>query len=55
MIEAHFQKIMSAAETNIGDRNAIAAALLDVKKDEEVFYHFKGFSVVRLEIIQFQR
>lgn len=32
LIEAHFQKIMSAAEANIGDRNAIAAALLDVKR-----------------------
>lgn len=29
LIEAHFQKIMTAAEANIGDRNAIAAALLD--------------------------
>jgi hypothetical protein len=30
LIENHFQKIMNAAETNMNERNAIAAALLDV-------------------------
>ena len=30
LIENHFHKIMSAAEVNINDRNAIAAALLEV-------------------------
>jgi len=30
LIENHFQKIMTAAEVNINERNSIAAALLDV-------------------------
>lgn len=33
LIENHFQKIMNAAETNINERNSIAAALLDVGKN----------------------
>lgn len=34
LIENHFQKIMSAAEMNINDRNAVAAALLEVKNEQ---------------------
>jgi hypothetical protein len=32
LIENHFQKIMIAAEVNINERNAVAAALLDVRE-----------------------
>jgi hypothetical protein len=30
LIENHFQKIMTAAEMNINERNSVAATLLDV-------------------------
>jgi len=60
LIESHFQKIMTAAEVNINERNSIAAALLDVWKnfnqknfDNFGSFFFRNYSILKMIFIHY--